>query len=218
MSNKVAAMPERGAAQLQPSENIARSRAQRGARRAPLGRDLDRLPATPVRLTAPMSGLYGDRNADSILDAGYIADMTDVIRTGLLTLAGALGGSVVPALRRETSTETLVEARRSVVRAELSTLIAEVCAHLESATLFMMLIGKGTDQDLMEFVNTDSGREAQRRTAAIYRSLAGLTVTVGDPPVLNALVELEECINDWADKANGPVSAAKSAAGTSSTP
>ncbi len=161
-----------------------------------------------------MFGLYGHRNADSILDAGYIADMTDVILTGLLTLAGALGGVwLSQRYAAETSTQTLVEARRSVVRAELSTLIAEVRAHLESATLFMMLIGKGTDQDLMEFVNTDSGREAQRRTAAIYRSLAGLTVTVGDPPVLNALVELEECINDWADKANGPVFAAKSRGG-----
>lgn len=128
---------------------------------------------------------------------------------GPFTLAGAVVAVLITQRHAvRLAREARLEERRSLLRQELATLMHEVSALLDAAWILLPAMAKMSEPDLMEFVETDTGREAGRRNAQIRRSLNILTLMAADEPVLQALRTLETCIADWPDKAVGPGMAA----------
>jgi hypothetical protein len=136
------------------------------------------------------------------------------LTTGTLTLLAALGGVwLTQRHAARLAHEERIESRRSGVRTELTSLIVEVRALIDSAYLTVPFMAKAKFTDLDEFANTDSGREMGRRHAQIKMSLTHLDVLVGDAAVAGALAALRSCIDVWAEEVNGPALKAASEGG-----
>jgi hypothetical protein len=127
------------------------------------------------------------------------------IVTGTATLIGALGGVWLTQRHAARIAQAAqAESRRSLVRAELGTLLAEVRGLIDQAWVLIPAMSKMRMQEYDEFVNTDTGREMGRRRAAVNAGLINLSLMIKDVPVLKALAELQKCVEEWAEKATGP--------------
>lgn len=127
------------------------------------------------------------------------------IATGVLTVIGTLGGVYLTQRHAaQIAREDRLESRRTLIRSELATLLVEVRALVSQAWLLIPLMAKAQFDDIAKITETDTGREMGRRNTAIQRSIATLTVVVRDPQIPRPLADLEQCIEQWPDKATGP--------------
>lgn len=134
-----------------------------------------------------------------------VSDWVSTVAVGGFTLAGTLGGiALANRHSAELALDARTEARRSALRDELSVLVVEVRALIDSAMLTMIFYSRAKHDDIMEFVNTDTGRDQARRGKQISTTIANLSLMVGDRQILDGLVTLEQCIHEWAEKVNGP--------------
>lgn len=131
--------------------------------------------------------------------------VSSTVLTGAFTLAGALGG--VGITQRYTARQSelgRLEARRALIRAEMVRLVPACMGMLDASRVEILAFTELKGNDLLEFVNSDSGKLAIERNQAIRESITSLSLLVADPALLLALAELERAILDYAEKANGP--------------
>lgn len=138
--------------------------------------------------------------------------MWEILSAGLLSLAGvALGGWLERASADRALEAQLREGRRSALHERMAALVAEVRAKVEQGELMVFAYAKMSVDDIARYATeTDSGRQMAEREARISRALTELGLLVGDAELRGALAELERCLREWPEKANGPVIERKS--------
>lgn len=126
--------------------------------------------------------------------------------TGGFTLAGvALGEWMSRSANRESAERQLNEQRRIELHGDLAELVTDARAKIDAAWFLIPAYWKMSTEDMMDFVNTDTGRLEGERHVRISGNLVRLGLSLADGPLRSALADFEQCMIDWPDKAMGPV-------------
>lgn len=132
--------------------------------------------------------------------------MWQVVLTGIFTLLGAATGAVtVQSYMRAEAQAQRVEARRAEFRSELVTLTTDMRQWLATWEVLVPAYARMTVKDLMEFVDTDTGRESRERMARIEASLDRLHLLVGEETLIEVVDSLRSLVTNLPKLAMHPV-------------
>jgi Kef-type K+ transport system membrane component KefB len=134
---------------------------------------------------------------------------------GIFAIAGTLGGVFIGAqLTHRSARDVLMAQLAEERRLELTTLLTDIAVDarglVETAWIELPALGKMTLDDMLEYLNTDSGRENSERRRRLNENLTRALLLVGDHELAKRTAILAQHVRDWPEKAIGPVTEKKS--------
>lgn len=135
-----------------------------------------------------------------------VCGMWAIVIGGSVTLVAVwLGGRMARDASSRQEQARLREERRIRLHATVGQLVADVSVKVDEAQTYIPAVARMKTIELLEFADTDTGREMREREARIKRAIVELGLSVRDPELRRCLIELERTLIDWPTKAMDPV-------------
>lgn len=125
-----------------------------------------------------------------------------VLLTGMFTLGGVALGNYLTA--RQAATQR-AEVRREYLHRTLTDVLVDGREAIEVAWTLLPAFAMMTDNNMTQWVNSDSAKEAIDRNRRLKAGLVSARLLIKDEPLATRLAIFSQCFDDMPEKANGPV-------------
>lgn len=134
----------------------------------------------------------------------------EIIATGAVTLlASALTLIISQRHARKMAEATVRRANQQEVRDLLVGLLHDGREWTQISEVLLPAVLKMTSNDMMEFVDTDTGKKARELNDRLRRTLIEARLRVGNPELLDRIQRFDAAHTEWGEKVLIPIEDAK---------